>query len=74
MKRLHLQRRVGKSELGELRSLSPWGMGMALLLSLLLSVRGEYTQSRTTQPQASAAEYSCATGPEVTGTGRGLPV
>ena len=37
MKRLHLQRRVGKSELGELRSLSP--RGLALLLSLLLSVQ-----------------------------------
>jgi hypothetical protein len=39
MKRLHLQRRVGKSELGELRSLRPWCMGVALLLSLLLSVQ-----------------------------------
>jgi Tfp pilus assembly protein PilP len=39
MKRLHLQRRLGKSELGELRSLSLWGIGVALLLSLLLSVQ-----------------------------------
>jgi Tfp pilus assembly protein PilP len=37
MKRLHLQRRVGKSELGELKSLRPWCMGVALLLSLLFS-------------------------------------
>jgi len=39
MKWLHLQRRVGKSKLGEPRSLSPWCMGVALLLSLLLSVQ-----------------------------------
>ena len=39
MKRLHLQRRVGKSELGELRSLRPWCIGVVLLLSLLLSVQ-----------------------------------
>jgi Tfp pilus assembly protein PilP len=39
MKRLHLQRRVEKSKLGELRSLSPWCIGVALLLSLLLSVQ-----------------------------------
>ena len=39
MRRLHLQRRLGKSKLGELRSLSPWCMGVALLLSLLLSVQ-----------------------------------
>jgi Tfp pilus assembly protein PilP len=46
MKRLHLQRRVGKSELGELRSLSPWGIGVALLLSLLLSVQVGSTHSQ----------------------------
>jgi Tfp pilus assembly protein PilP len=39
MKWLHLQRRVGKSEVGELRSLSPWCTGVTLLLSLLLSVQ-----------------------------------
>jgi type IV pilus assembly protein PilP len=39
MKRLHLQKRVGKSELGDLRSLSPWGLSVALLVSLLLSVQ-----------------------------------
>ena len=39
MKRLHLQRRLGKSELGELMSLSPWCIGVVLLLSLLLSVQ-----------------------------------
>jgi Tfp pilus assembly protein PilP len=39
MKRLQLQRRVGKSELGELRSLRPWCIGVALLLSLMLSVQ-----------------------------------
>ena len=39
MKWLHLQRRVGKSKLGELRALSPWCMGVVLLLSLLLSVQ-----------------------------------
>ena len=39
MKRLHLQRRAEKSELGEFWSLSPWGIGVALLLSLLLSVQ-----------------------------------
>jgi type IV pilus assembly protein PilP len=39
MKRLHLQRRVGKSDLGELRSLSPWWIGVVLLLSLLFSVQ-----------------------------------
>ena len=39
MKRLHLQRRAGKSEMGELRSLRPWCMGVALFLSLLLSVQ-----------------------------------
>src|SRR5262245_988692 len=38
MKRLHLQRRVGKSKLGELRSLSPWCIGVVLLLSQLFSV------------------------------------
>ena len=39
MKWLHLQRRVGKSELGELRPLRPWCIGVVLLLSLLLSVQ-----------------------------------
>ena len=39
MKRLHLQRRVGKSELRALRSRSPRCIGVALLLSLLLSVQ-----------------------------------
>ena len=39
MKRLHLQRRVGKSKLGELRSLSPWCIGVVLLLSQLFSVQ-----------------------------------
>jgi Tfp pilus assembly protein PilP len=39
MKWLHLQKRVGKSELGDLRSLSPWCIGVVLLLSLMLSVQ-----------------------------------
>ena len=39
MKRLHLQRRVGKSKLWELRSRSPRCIGVALLLSLLLSAQ-----------------------------------
>ena len=39
MKWLHLQKRVGKSELGELRSLRPRCLGVVLLLSLLLSVQ-----------------------------------
>jgi Tfp pilus assembly protein PilP len=39
MKRLQLQRRVGKSELGELMSLRPWCIGVVLLLSLILSVQ-----------------------------------
>ena len=39
MKRLHLQRRMGKSKMGEPRSLSPRCIGVALLLSLLLSVQ-----------------------------------
>ena len=39
MKQLHLQRRVGKSNLRELRSCSPWCIGVALLLSLLLSAQ-----------------------------------
>ena len=46
MKWLHLQRRVGKSELGELRSLSPWGIGVVLLFSLLLSVQVRSTHSQ----------------------------
>ena len=39
MKRLHLQRRVGKSKPWELRSRSPRCIGVALLLSLLLSAQ-----------------------------------
>jgi type IV pilus assembly protein PilP len=39
MKWLNLQKRVGKSELGELKSLKAWCTGVALLLSLLLSVQ-----------------------------------
>ncbi len=39
MKWLHLQKRAGNSELGELRSLSPWCLAVVLLLSLLLSVQ-----------------------------------
>lgn len=39
MKWLHLQRRVGKSKLQELRSRSPRCIGVALLLSLLLSAQ-----------------------------------
>jgi Tfp pilus assembly protein PilP len=46
MKRLHLQRRAEKSELGEFWSLSPWGIGVALLLSLLLSVQVGSTHSQ----------------------------
>ena len=38
MKRLHLQRRLGKSKLGTLRSFSLWDIGIVLLLSLLLTV------------------------------------
>lgn len=36
MKRLQLPRRVKKSDRGKLRSLSPWGTGVVLLLSVLL--------------------------------------
>ena len=39
MKRLHLQKRLGKSELGELRALRPWCIGVVLLLNLLFSVQ-----------------------------------
>jgi Tfp pilus assembly protein PilP len=39
MKWLHLPRRMRKSELGALSSRSLWGIGMALLLSLLLTVQ-----------------------------------
>ena len=39
MKRLHLQKRLGKSELGALRPFSPCDIGVALLLSLLLTVQ-----------------------------------
>ena len=46
MKRLHLQRRVEKSKLGELRSLNAWCTGVALLLSLLLSVQVESIHSQ----------------------------
>ena len=54
MKRLHLQRRLGKSKLGELRSLSLWGIGIALLLSLLLSVQVGSIHSQE-QPDARRA-------------------
>jgi Tfp pilus assembly protein PilP len=47
MKWLHLQKRVGKSELGELRSLRPWCLGVVLLLSLLLSVQVGSVHSQT---------------------------
>ena len=46
MKRLHLQRRLGKSELGRLRSLSPWCIGVVMLLSLLLRVQVESIHSQ----------------------------
>ena len=46
MKWLHLQKRVGKSKLGELRSLSPWCLGVVLFLSLLLSVQVGSIQSQ----------------------------
>jgi Tfp pilus assembly protein PilP len=48
MKRLHLQRRVGKSERGEMRSLRAWCMGVVLLLSLLLGVQvgGVHSQEK----------------------------
>ncbi len=46
MKRLHLQRRLEKSELGGLRSLSPWCIGVVMLLSLLLRVQVESIHSQ----------------------------
>ena len=75
MKRLHLQRRVGKSELRGLRSSVHGVMGVALLLSLLLGVQVGSVHSQE-QPGTRRARPndSCATGPEATGTGRGLPV
>ena len=69
MKRLHLQRRVEKSKLRELRSLqSMVHWRCAALEPAVECAGGKHTQSGTTRHQASAAEYSCATGPEATGT------
>ena len=48
MKRLHLQRRVGKSKVRGSLPLSPWCVGMVLLLSLLVGVQvgGVYSQKK----------------------------
>jgi Tfp pilus assembly protein PilP len=60
MKRLQLPRRVKKSDLGEVRPLSPWGIGVVLLLSLMLGVlpgggsSQEKPGARRTRPNAPA--------------------
>ena len=74
MKRLHLQRRVEKVSWGAEVPQSMVHWRCAALEPAVECAGGKHTQSGTTRHQAGAAEYSCATGPEATGIGRGLPV
>ena len=60
MKWLHLQKRVGKSERGELRSLSSWCLGVVLFVSLLLSVQVERSHSQAQPGTRGERPYSPA--------------
>ena len=65
MKRLQLPRRVRKSDLGEIKSLSPWGIGVVLLLSLMLGVPpGGVSGQEKPGTRRAPADCSCTTAAE----------